>query len=101
MNTTTEAVRNYCKLAMGREFSEVDEEYVLAIAAERDAAMRRAEAAEAGMQAAIEHTDELEDAWQRGCIQERDGLGGTRSNRNVEVNRSLRAALAARSEPTQ
>ena len=45
------------------------------------------------IQLAIDHTDELEDAWQRGAIVESDGMGGTRSNRNVEVNRALRKAL--------
>lgn len=40
------------------------------------------------------HTQELWDAWQRGAINERDGLGGIRSNRNMEVDVALRAAIA-------
>lgn len=44
-------------------------------------------------QDAIEHTEEFEDAWRRGAIEECDGKGGTRSNRNADVNRKLRKAL--------
>ncbi len=43
---------------------------------------------------ALTHVEELEDAWSRGCISEHDGLGGIRSNRNVTVRVSIRAALA-------
>lgn len=42
---------------------------------------------------ALAHVEELRDAWQRGCIREIDNLGGTRSNRNVEVETTLRQAL--------
>lgn len=42
---------------------------------------------------ALAHVRELRDAWQRGCISETDNLGGTRSNRNVEVETALRQAL--------
>jgi hypothetical protein len=45
--------------------------------------------------AALEHLQELRDAWQRGVIDERDGKGGTRSNRNVSVEVALRKALTA------
>ena len=45
---------------------------------------------------ALEHVEELEEAWRRGTIQELDHwrLGGERSNRNVEVRVALRAALS-------
>jgi hypothetical protein len=43
--------------------------------------------------AALAHTEELREAWQRGVLDERDGLGGRRSNRNVDVNVKLRQAL--------
>ncbi len=39
------------------------------------------------------HLQELRDAWQRGIIDERDGKGGTRSNRNVECEVALRTAI--------
>jgi hypothetical protein len=42
---------------------------------------------------AIEHVTELRDAWMRGAIRECDGQGGTRSNRNVDVEVALRKAL--------
>lgn len=44
---------------------------------------------------ALDHLDELRDAWERGAIHETDGKGGTRSNRNVEVQTKLRLSLAA------
>lgn len=43
--------------------------------------------------AAHRHTSELRDAWRRGIIDERDGGGGTRSNRNVDVEVGTRRAL--------
>ena len=43
---------------------------------------------------AYDHTSELREAWQRGVIDEHDGQGGRRSNRNVDVNVQLRDALA-------
>lgn len=39
------------------------------------------------------HVEELREAWRTGAIEERDGLGGTRSNRNVDVEVALRKAL--------
>jgi hypothetical protein len=48
---------------------------------------------EAALKDAKAHVEELADAWQRGCIHETDGLGGTRSNRNMAVLLNLRAAL--------
>lgn len=42
---------------------------------------------------ALVHIRELREAWRRGVIDERDGQGGTRSNRNVDVEVSLRDAL--------
>lgn len=41
------------------------------------------------LEEAIAHLTELAEAWQRGCISEHDGLGGTRSNRNADVLRKL------------
>lgn len=43
--------------------------------------------------AAHKHTEELREAWRRGVIDERDGQGGTRSNRNVDVEVGTRRAL--------
>lgn len=40
----------------------------------------------------IEHLEELRYAWERGCISEHDGKGGTRSNRNAELLHNLRVA---------
>lgn len=48
----------------------------------------------AACNAAIAHIEELRDAWMRGAIDERDGQGGTRSNRNGDVERMLRDAIA-------
>ena len=44
-------------------------------------------------ESALSHTTELRDAWMRGSINECDGRGGTRSNRNVDVEVALRKAL--------
>lgn len=46
------------------------------------------------LKVALEHITELRDAWARGVIREADNLGGTRSNRNVEVESLLVAAIA-------
>ena len=43
---------------------------------------------------ALAHVEELREAWRTGALSERDGHGGTRSNRNVEVEGQLRAAIA-------
>lgn len=43
----------------------------------------------------LDHLDELTEAWQRGVISERDGNGGARSNRNVELASALRKHLNA------
>lgn len=45
------------------------------------------------LQAALAHVSELREAWARGVLREHDALGGTRSNRNVDVENLLRAAL--------
>ena len=42
---------------------------------------------------AEEHMYELAEAWQRGALSEHDGLGGTRSNRNIEVLVEAREVL--------
>lgn len=57
------------------------------------AAESRAKAIEEAARAALAHATELRDAWDRGAISERDGKGGLRSNRNVDVQRALCAAL--------
>lgn len=44
---------------------------------------------------ALDHIRELREAWRTGALSERDGLGGIRSNRNVEAEVKLRNALAA------
>ena len=41
----------------------------------------------------LEHLRELREAWSRGCINETDGKGGTRSNRNVDMETLLRKAM--------
>ena len=43
--------------------------------------------------AAYDHTTELRDAWEKGAIHDIDGQGGTRSNRNADVNKTLALAL--------
>lgn len=48
----------------------------------------------AACQAALAHVQELREAWQTGALHECDGGGGTRSNRNVDVEKAIRAALA-------
>ena len=58
------------------------------VKAQRDALLR-------GVEFALSHVEELEEAWRRGKISEPDGLGGRRSNRNVDVRVRLRAAIAA------
>jgi len=47
----------------------------------------------AAMQAMIDHCEELREAWQRGALSEHDALGGTRSNRNVDVLVQAREAM--------
>lgn len=42
---------------------------------------------------ALAHVEELREAWRTGAIDERDGRGGLRSNRNVDVEVALRKAL--------
>lgn len=39
------------------------------------------------------HTAELREAWRRGVMDERDGGGARRSNRNMEVEVALRQAV--------
>lgn len=43
------------------------------------------------LEATIAHLGELADAWMTGALDEHDGKGGTRSNRNVEIIELLRA----------
>jgi hypothetical protein len=45
--------------------------------------------------AAKEHVAELREAWQRGCISEHDGKGGTRSNRNADLDLMLSRAISS------
>ena len=49
------------------------------------------------LRTALEHVDELEEAWRRGLIQEGDirRMAGTRSNRNVDARVALNAAIQA------
>jgi hypothetical protein len=49
--------------------------------------------------ATLEHISELQEAWRTGAITERDDLGGTRSNRNVDVRVNLEAAIAKAETP--
>ena len=48
----------------------------------------------AACEAAKAHVAELRDAWEHGVIHEIDWQGGTRSNRNVDVEVMLRKAIA-------
>lgn len=64
-------------------------------AAKLAVAEERLQVAVAGLKVVKMHIDELEDAWQRGCIQESDGKGGERSNRNVELRVALARRIAA------
>lgn len=43
---------------------------------------------------ALDHVEELEEAWLTGAISERDGLGGARSNRNSDIRVQLQVAIA-------
>lgn len=45
------------------------------------------------LRAAWEHVNELREAWRTGALSEHDGQGGTRSNRNAEVEVALRKLL--------
>ena len=45
--------------------------------------------------AALEHLNELREAWRSGALDEHDGRGGERSNRNVRVCVDLRQAVEA------
>lgn len=47
----------------------------------------------AACEGALAHVLELEEAWMRGVIDERDFQGGTRSNRNTDVRVRLVAAI--------
>lgn len=42
---------------------------------------------------ALIHVQELREAWRTGAISEHDGKGGSRSNRNVDVEVKLTKAL--------
>lgn len=42
---------------------------------------------------ALDHVTELREAWRTGALHERDDGGGTRSNRNVDVERKLRKLI--------
>jgi hypothetical protein len=66
----------------------------------RHSAFGRAQAAEQqvtalrdALGAALEHVEELEEAWRRGVLTEPPYEGGTRSNRNVKVRVAIRKAL--------
>ena len=48
----------------------------------------------AALDAALAHCEELREAWERGALDEHDGKGGLRSNRNLSVVLAIRAALA-------
>jgi len=50
------------------------------------------------LETAYEHVLELRNAWQRGLLTEQAWEGGTRANRNVDVEVALRAAIAKASE---
>lgn len=43
--------------------------------------------------AALYHVTELREAWSTGALHECDGGGGTRSNRNVDVQLAIRKVL--------
>jgi len=75
-----------------RHWGEYQPEAKTALAACEAEAMMKA------LKAAHSHVLELRDAWERGDISEHDGRGGTRSNRNVDVEVELRHLLA-RLEP--
>ena len=48
---------------------------------------------QAACREALSHLQELREAWMLCSIREADGSGGTRSNRNVDVEFSLNKAL--------
>jgi len=53
----------------------------------------------AALKLALDHICELRDAWQSGALESRDGKNGARSNRNVDVEFAIRAALSAQGAP--
>lgn len=55
---------------------------------------------QAVLEQALIHVQELREAWMQGALAERDGQGGTRSNRNAEVEIAIRAVLAEAKGPT-
>lgn len=50
---------------------------------------------------ALAYVWELREAWRTGAIADRDGKGGERSNRNVEVEVKLRKALESLGKDSQ
>lgn len=57
------------------------------------AAERKVDEYRQALQVALDHVLELEEAWARGALDEHDGRGGERSNRNAQVRVALRDAL--------
>ena len=53
------------------------------------------EIAERALELVKSHVSELREAWRSGALNECDGLGGTRSSRNVDVGVAVYSALAA------
>jgi hypothetical protein len=51
---------------------------------------RQIERGEWALRLALTHVEELSFAWERGAISEHDGMGGTRSNRNLDTERRAR-----------
>ena len=48
----------------------------------------------AAAERALQHIEELEEAWRRGVLRDGEGESGIRSNRNVDCRVLLRAAIA-------
>ena len=66
---------------------------VTALTAERDQAQRDARALADALRVVSWHIAELREAWERGVMREGDNLGGTRSNRNMDVAVAISRAL--------
>ncbi len=66
-----------------------------AMTARAEAAEQQAADLAAALLMAHQHISELREAWTRGVIQESDGSGGTRSNRNRDVQHAITVALTA------
>lgn len=87
--------RSYLRYPLEGEEPGYDAKDVLAYCDEARAFLAQGCDAEAALGVALAHCEELRDAWERGALDEHDGKGGLRANRNFSVVLALRAALSS------